>query len=90
MNANICIISNKCLDCQCFGVLRKVGDQVILFTEEILTTRSIHTQEADLKKEKTWKEKVSLAEHGFGSAESAQIGNFLVTWDLDRFCGLRS
>ena len=67
MYANICIISNKCLDCQCFGVLRKVGDQVILFTEEVLSTRSIHTQEADLKKEKTWKEKMSLEEHGFAT-----------------------
>ncbi|CAG5080383.1 Oidioi.mRNA.OKI2018_I69.PAR.g9566.t1.cds [Oikopleura dioica] len=47
----------QCLDCECFGTLRKVGDQVVLFTEEVLSTRSIHTQEADLKKEKTWKEK---------------------------------
>ena len=57
-------ILNKCLDCQCFGTLRKVGDKVYLFTEEVLLTRSIHTQKEDIKPLKTWKQKVSLAEHG--------------------------
>ena len=55
------------MDCKCFGSLRKVGDKVILFTEEILSTRSIHTQKEDIKPLKTWKEKTSLAEHGFAT-----------------------
>lgn len=50
--------------------MRKVDDKVYLFTEEILSSRSIRTQKKDLQK-KTWKKKVTeeltLAEHGFAT-----------------------
>ena len=72
----------KCLDCDCVGVLRKKGRKVYLLPEEVLTTRSIHTQEyhiRKLKKKKTWKKKVtakmSLAKHG--NATDHQLYTYL-------------
>ena len=66
------------MDCQCFGILKHKDGKVYLFTEEILSTRSIHTQKYDLQK-KTFKkkvtEKLSLAEHGF--ATDAQQYSYL-------------
>ncbi|CAG5108359.1 Oidioi.mRNA.OKI2018_I69.chr1.g3757.t1.cds [Oikopleura dioica] len=33
-------IQIQCLDCKCFGTLRKIGDQVVLFTEESVNNGS--------------------------------------------------
>ena len=46
----------KCLDCQCVGNLRITDKEVILFPFEVLSTRSILTQQEDLKKQITYKE----------------------------------
>ena len=47
----------KCLDCDCRGRLRTSGDRVYLFPEKVLARRNIHTQKADLKKPKSYKQK---------------------------------
>ena len=47
-----------------------MGDKVFLFTEEVLASRSINTQKADLKKQKFKKKitgRLSLASHGFAT-----------------------
>ena len=39
----------QCLDCHCIGVLLQKNDKVYLSPEEVLSSRSIHTQKRDLK-----------------------------------------
>ena len=51
----------QCLDCQCLGRLKTVFGDVVLFPDEVLTTRSILTQKKDLQKPVTHK-KLKIAE----------------------------
>jgi len=51
----------KCLDCQCLGRLKTVFGDVVLFPDEVLTTRSMLTQKKDLQKPVTHK-KLKIAE----------------------------
>jgi len=46
----------KCLDCECIGRLKTVNEEVFLFPDEVLSTRSIETTKEDLKKQKAYKE----------------------------------
>jgi len=46
----------KCLDCECIGRLKTVNKEVVLFPDEVLSTRSIETTEKDLKNPKKYKE----------------------------------
>jgi len=46
----------KCLDCECIGRLKTVHEEVILFPDEVLSTRNIQTTKKDLEKQKTYKE----------------------------------
>ena len=60
----------QCMDCHCIGVLRQKKKKFFLLPEEVLSTRSIHTQKRDLKKKtfvKKINESVSLAKHGFAT-----------------------
>ena len=65
------------MDCHCIGVLRKVKNKVVLSPEEVPSTRSIHTQKADLKKKKTFKRRTSgvvrLADHGFATNRQMNV-----------------
>lgn len=58
------------MDCHCIGVLRQKKKKLFLLPEEVLSIRSIHTQERDLKK-RLYIEKVnrsvSLEKHGFST-----------------------
>ena len=74
----IWVIWNQCLDCHCIGVLRKKGRKTFLLPDEVLSTRSINTQERDLKHPKYIKKvtsKMRLSKHGFGA--TLQFGNYL-------------
>ena len=58
------------MDCDCVGVLKKKDGKVYLFTEEVPTTRSIHTQKHDFKKatmKTVIRDKMTLAKHGFAT-----------------------
>ena len=56
----------ECLDCHCIGELRTSGDKVFLKPFEVLSTRSIETRRADLKRpifyKRTGPKKWKLAE----------------------------
>ena len=51
--------------------MRKIGRKVVLSPEEVLSSRSIHTQKADLNKKRSFKRRasgvVSISEHGFAT-----------------------
>ena len=77
--------------------MRQKGEKVYLLPEEVLTIRSIHTQEYDIRKSennKTWKkkmtEKMSLAKHG--NATDTQLKVYLtlgsVFWIIVMLIGI--
>lgn len=64
------IIFNQCLDCHCIGVLQRKEKKVYLFPEEVLSSRSIHTQKHDLKSKtqrKKTRQLLKLTKHGFAT-----------------------
>ena len=46
----------KCYDCECIGQLKKIGDEVILYPDEVLNIRSMETRKDDLKKSIKYKQ----------------------------------
>ena len=74
------LITFKCMDCYCIGTLNQKKGKVFLVADEVLSTRSIHTQQQDLQRKPTWKKKItakmSLAKHG--SATDKQQYAYLI------------
>ena len=45
----------KCYDCECIGQLKKIGDEVILYPDEVLNIRSMETRKISKKSQEASK-----------------------------------